>query len=581
MNYCQYSKEKKKKKNLPGTLTKPGKLTTIKKTHQPRSSRKAIKKKRRETKKTNLKPTKPTKPALVAGEDPIQPTPDQSHHVFLSTWVAPDKNYWMRTYYYYKPCHCKHYEYSKRQGKWDNEPCLACGEQLLDEGMWNDILDRGGTCNTLCQYIILISNWVIYTTRMRSSEWSMPNKILEIKNNSPEPTDIVLNLAPMRKEQEQCLEKINTQLCNHCLIPCDFQFCNDCDLIYNLLSCMIYTIPEKKEPISSCTLELESVFDPNSNSNNDDDKNTDFSSIQNGNENNSKWNFNSNPEIYITLSDLTKEQTLKWFSDNEEGIMPECVHDINAGFDLRYLGKDAIKLESHSHICIDLKIALKIPATTMVQLASRSSLAKRGITIRGGIIDTGYVGNIMAILQNNLKKTYIIEPNKKIAQAIFLPLIRVAQLVSVGKKKELGITARGIQGFGPTDRTDIPVNMAEEEIIGQEEIISTGQVISIPPYDQYMVVIERKVKDKDQIFETETSLCESREIGLINLHIPAKSHNHIKIFIYNTTEDTITIPEGTIIRYMSTELENQPPSIISDFPQLCGYVNITSQTIYR
>ncbi|KAG9303796.1 hypothetical protein G9A89_018693 [Geosiphon pyriformis] len=113
------------------------------------------------------------------------------------------------------------------------------------------------------------------------------------------------------KKQKQCLEEINTQLYDHCLIPCDFQYCNEYDLIYNLPPCMIYTIPEEEEPISSCASKLESVFDLNSNSNNNDDENTGFSSIQNSNENNSNWDFNSNPEIYIALPNLTKKQTLK------------------------------------------------------------------------------------------------------------------------------------------------------------------------------------------------------------------------------------------------------------------------------
>ncbi|KAG9289710.1 hypothetical protein G9A89_014445 [Geosiphon pyriformis] len=260
--------------------------------------------------------------------------------------------------------------------------------------------------------------------------------------------------------------------------------------------------------------------------------------------------------------------------------MPECAHNTDAGFDLRYPGNDAIKLEPHSRTCIDLKVALEIPATTMVQLAFRSSLAKRGINIRGGIIDMGYVGNIIAMLQNDSEKAYIIEPNKKIAQAIFLSLVRVAQLVSVKKRKELGITVRGIQGFGSTDRIDVPVNMVEEKIVGQRKIITTSQAISIPPYNQYILAIKRKEKDQAQIFEAEASLCESEEVGLINLHIPAKDHSHIKISIYNNTENVIVIPARIIIGYLSTEIEDQPPNFIPDFPQLCGYVDIISQTIY-
>ncbi|KAG9287651.1 hypothetical protein G9A89_024001 [Geosiphon pyriformis] len=233
-----------------------------------------------------------------------------------------------------------------------------------------------------------------------------------------------------------------------------------CNLIYNSLSYMIYTIPEEDKPISSYALESDSTFNSNLNSDNDNNKN------------------NSS-----TLFNLFKEQELRWFSNNNEGIMPEHVHDTNAGFDLRYPKKYAIKLEPHSHICIDLKIVLEILATTMVQLASKNSLAKKEINIKERIIDTGYMKNIIAMLQNNSEKTYIIEPNKKIAQTIFLFLVKIAQLVSMENRKELGITAREIQEFRSIGRIDVLINMAEKEVINKREIISTHQSISIPPYD--------------------------------------------------------------------------------------------------
>ncbi|KAG9289060.1 hypothetical protein G9A89_015609 [Geosiphon pyriformis] len=154
----------------------------------------------------------------------------------------------------------------------------------------------------------------------------------------------------------------------------DFEYCNNCDLIYNPPPCMIYTIPKEEEPISRCASKSESPFNPNLNSDNDDNENNSSSSIQNDNNNdndiNSDSNSNLNYEQYIALPDLTKKQELKWFSNNNKNIMPECVHDIDAKFDLRYPGKDAIKLEPHLCTCIDLKIVLEISATTMVQLVS-------------------------------------------------------------------------------------------------------------------------------------------------------------------------------------------------------------------
>ncbi|KAG9287701.1 hypothetical protein G9A89_004104 [Geosiphon pyriformis] len=500
----------------------------------------------------------------------------------------------MATRFYYRPCVLEHFERPKRVGKWDNQPCLACGETLLDEGMWHDISGHREMCDVDCPHDD-DKIWRMATTKI---EGASPEEIWTIKNNPPELIELdgnaepvitflepeefhehYQNLAPTREEQKQQLAQLNTKLCHHCLIPSDFEYCDNCDLIYNPPPYMIYLIPEKEEPISSCALESESLInrDPDSD---DDNENNGSSSIQNGNDNENNSDSDSkldlNYEQYIALPDLFKEQELKWYSNNREGIMPKRVHDTDAGFDLRYPGKVAIKLELHSCIYIDLKIALEIPATTMIQLASKSSLAKRGINIRGGIIDAEYVRNIIAMLQNDSEKAYIIEPNEKIAQAIFLPLIRVAQLVLVGKRKKLGITVREIQGFGLMGRTDIPVNIVEEEIVGQGEIISTGQAISIPPYSQYMLTIERKEKEQEQIFEAEATFCESRKIGLINLHIPAKSYSSIKIPIYNNTGNIISIPEGTTIGYLTTEIEDQPPNPISDFPQLCEYVDITS-----
>ncbi|KAG9306209.1 hypothetical protein G9A89_016113 [Geosiphon pyriformis] len=496
-----------------------------------------------------------------------------------------NKEYQTTTKFYCCACLVEHFERPKQVEKWDNTSCLACGKTLLDKEMWNDIPGRGGMLtglgkrhqSKLLGKKLCIDWTVAHTTTMKYGEWHLPKSKMY-----PEPVINLLDqeqfhehyqeLAPTREEQKQWLEQLNTKLCYHCLIPSDFEYCNECDLIYNLPPHMIYTIPEEEEPISSCTLELESPFNPNSNSNNNNNnnKNTSSSSIQydnnDNNNSNSDFNFDLKYEQYIAIPDLTKKQELKWFSDNNKSIMPEYTHDTDARFDLRYSEKDAIKLESHSCTYIDLKIALEIPATTMVQLASKSSLVKRGINIRGGIIDAGYVENIIAMLQNDSEKVYIIEPNKKIAQAIFLLLIKVAQLVPVGNKEELGITARGIQKFGSTGRIDVLVNMVEEEIIGQGEIISTA--------------IKKREKEQEQIFEAKTTFCESGEIGLINLHIPAKSHNHIKILIYNNTRNVVEIPEETTLRYLTTEIEDQAPSSIPDFPQLCEYVNITSQTIY-
>ncbi|KAG9306551.1 hypothetical protein G9A89_004748 [Geosiphon pyriformis] len=222
-----------------------------------------------------------------------------------------------------------------------NTPRVACGETFLDERMWNDILGRGGICDVFCQYMILINNWVEKKTSIEAIwrravqqldscphnddelwwmaiakiESASPEEIRTIKNNPPEPiklnwdTEPVINflepeefyehyqkLASTREKQEQRLAQLNTRLCCHYLIPSDFEYCDNCDLIYNPPPCMIYTIPEEEEPISSCALESELLINRDPDSNNDD-KNTSSSSIQNGNDNKDNSNSDSNSDL--------------------------------------------------------------------------------------------------------------------------------------------------------------------------------------------------------------------------------------------------------------------------------------------
>ncbi|KAG9291784.1 hypothetical protein G9A89_012069 [Geosiphon pyriformis] len=162
---------------------------------------------------------------------------------------------------------------------------------------------------------------------------ALPEEIRTIKNNLPEPIKLdwdaepvinflkpekfhehYQNLAPTREEQKQWLAQLNIRLCCYCLIPSDFEYCNNCNLIYNPPPCMIYTIPKEEEPISSCASESESLIKCNPDFDNNNE-NTGSSSVQNDNDNKDDSNLDSNSDLnyeqYIVLPDLSKEQELK------------------------------------------------------------------------------------------------------------------------------------------------------------------------------------------------------------------------------------------------------------------------------
>ncbi|KAG9287683.1 hypothetical protein G9A89_004086 [Geosiphon pyriformis] len=225
---------------------------------------------------------------------------------------------------------------------------------------------------------------------------------------------------------------------------------------------------------------------------------------------------------YLMYPNLSKKLELKWYSDNEERICPERTHDINA----------------------DLKIALEIPVSTMVQVASRFSLAKKEIDIKGGIIDASYMGNIIVMLQNNSDRPYKIESQEKIAQAIFLPLVKIPQLI-----------------------------LKDSD---QVEFINTDTIISIPPYRQYILKMNQKIQDQALLFEASSKICSLANVA--NLYLPAKAHKHFKILIHNPTEDVIEIPKETLIGSISANIQNpEKPQFIPDFAQLFLFCDIISQ----
>ncbi|KAG9285766.1 hypothetical protein G9A89_013191 [Geosiphon pyriformis] len=205
-------------------------------------------------------------------------------------------------------------------------------------------------------------------------------------------------------------------------------------------------------------------------------------------------------EQYLMYSDLSKELELKWYSDNEKEICPKRAHDTNAAL--------------HSFVKIDFKIVLEISVSTMIQVAFRSSLAKKKINIKGEIINAGYMRNIIIMLQNNSDRPYKIESQEKIAQAIFLPLVKIFQLTLI-----------------------------------QDQVL---------------------------LFRTSPKICFLANVA--NLYLPAKAYKHFKIPIYNPTEDVIEIPKRTLVSFISTDIQNpEKPQSISDFTQLFLFCDITSQ----
>jgi dUTP pyrophosphatase len=120
-----------------------------------------------------------------------------------------------------------------------------------------------------------------------------------------------------------------------------------------------------------------------------------------------------------------------------------------SGADLRADIKEKVVLKRGRRMLIPTGLRLEIPAGYEAQVRPRSGLAiKYGITCLNtpGTVDADYRGEIKVILINLGEEDFIIKRGDRIAQLVFLPVVRAVFKSQV----DIENTERGEGGFGST-----------------------------------------------------------------------------------------------------------------------------------
>ncbi len=122
-----------------------------------------------------------------------------------------------------------------------------------------------------------------------------------------------------------------------------------------------------------------------------------------------------------------------------------------AGMDVRANIIDPICVAPGERVLMPTGLYLEVPAGLECQVRPRSGLAlKKGITVLNtpGTIDSDYRGEIGVILINLSNENFTIEPNDRIAQLVFCPVIQVTLI----ETDALESSDRGTGGFGSTGK---------------------------------------------------------------------------------------------------------------------------------
>ena len=127
-----------------------------------------------------------------------------------------------------------------------------------------------------------------------------------------------------------------------------------------------------------------------------------------------------------------------------DAILPTVAHPgEDIGYDLYAAEEVIIAARGAAGIHTGIAIEFQPPAGGIVK--TRSGLAKKRLMCNAGVIDAGYRGEIIVLMENLADEAYTIRKGDKIAQMLEHPFL-AGEVVEA----ELSEAARGGKGFGST-----------------------------------------------------------------------------------------------------------------------------------
>jgi|TARA_B100001964_G_scaffold145405_1_gene160098 dUTP pyrophosphatase len=123
-------------------------------------------------------------------------------------------------------------------------------------------------------------------------------------------------------------------------------------------------------------------------------------------------------------------------------------HDGDAGLDVYIINQQTIQADETT--LIHLQIACETNDGKPYLLMPRSSIAKTPLRLCNsiGLIDGGYRGEIMAVVDNIKKESYTVEPGQRLFQLVAMD----GSPIHFKLVEELSESTRGEGGFGSTGK---------------------------------------------------------------------------------------------------------------------------------
>lgn len=131
---------------------------------------------------------------------------------------------------------------------------------------------------------------------------------------------------------------------------------------------------------------------------------------------------------------------------HKEAKLPTRAHHDDAGLDIYCY--ETITIPAYQTVKIPTGIAYEVPDGYCVFAWDKGSLGAKGLKTLGGVLDSGYRGEMFVPMHNLNDSPYVFEKGDKIAQIV----IQKVELWEVEESDQLSETIRGKGGFGSTGK---------------------------------------------------------------------------------------------------------------------------------
>lgn len=145
---------------------------------------------------------------------------------------------------------------------------------------------------------------------------------------------------------------------------------------------------------------------------------------------------------------MNKENLLNIKKLHPDAQIPESAYGGDVGLDLYCV--TGATIAPHDKEIFPTGLAIEFPDHLYGEIRERSGISvKTPLSIKAGIIDTGYRGEIGMVVRNDSPEPYEVEAGTKLAQLIIQEAVRtpIAQVDEFTKS-----TDRGDRGYGSSDQ---------------------------------------------------------------------------------------------------------------------------------